>query len=215
MQRITRERLTGHDRREKDHPATWVLRFAVGVLALAVAGACGPGGSGTVVEEARTVGAFNRLEVSAGIVVELTIDSAGTVSVVSVYDDNLQERIVTEVDGDTLVVGADGSFTTSGASRAVEVTVPALVGLSASGGGRVVATGALDHLILDVDGGAEVDLSGLVVQTMDIHVTGGGRATIDVREAVHGNVSGGGRLTVHGDPPSNDLDVDAGGQVTD
>jgi hypothetical protein len=32
---------------------------------------------------------------------------------------------------------------------------------------------------------------------------------------VRGNVSGGGRLTVHGDPPSNDLDVDAGGQVTD
>jgi len=181
---------------------------------LAMAG-CGPTGSGDIITETRDVADFDRIEVSDGIVVVLTVDSGAAGSVESVYDDNLQERIVTEVEDGTLMISGSGwgSFDALGSGRKVEVSMQALSGLVASGGSRVTASGAIDELILDADGGATIDLSDLIVGAMHLAVSGGAGATVNVTDAIEGDVSGGATLSVRGDPSSSDLDVSGGARI--
>jgi len=188
---------------------------AIFVLAMLVMTACGPVGSGEIITETRDIGEFDRIEISDGIVLDVTVDAAAGTVVESVYDNNLQERILTEVDGDTLVIRGSGlgSFDVLGSGRMIEVTIPSLSGLVISGGSRVIGSGAIETLILEADGGATTDLSGLIVHTMHVDVSGGARATVNVTDTIDGEVSGGAILGVQGEPGSRDLDVNSGARV--
>jgi hypothetical protein len=101
----------------------------IGLLAALVvtAVACGSTGSGTIVSETREVGSFDRIEVSSGIAVEINVDPGAPAGVTSVYDDNLQDKIITEVNGDTLVIEVQGNVIAPGSGRMVNVAMPVLV----------------------------------------------------------------------------------------
>lgn len=107
------------------------------VSACLVVAACGPVGSGNIVSEPREFEAFDSIQISGGVDLALTVDDGAEASVTVVYDDNLQERIVTEVEGTTLVIRSRGNFNVVGDGRHVEVVAPALDELSASGGSDV------------------------------------------------------------------------------
>ena len=191
----------------------------LGVLLLPMlsSAACGPVGSGDIVTETRDVGGFSRIEISDGVVLEVTVDAGGAATVESVYDDNLQERLVTEVEGETLMIRSSGwgSFDALASGRKVVVTLPSLSGLIVSGGSRVTASGAVEDLSLEADGGATIELSDLIVGTMHLVVSGGAGATVNVTDAIDGEVSGGATLSVRGDPSSSDLEVGGGATVSD
>jgi len=185
------------------------------VLVLAVtAVGCGLTGSGDVVSETRVVGTFDRIEVSSGIAVEITVDPAAPAEVTSIYDDNLQEKIITEVRDGTLVIEVQGNVIAPGSDRMVKVAMPVLIGLLADGGAHVQAVGAADQLELRGEGGAAIDLEGLVVQTMDIGLDGGANATVNALLEITGQVTGGANLTLTNSPASRDLDVSGGGKVS-
>ena len=191
-------------------------RLVGGVLVVAVtAVGCGSTGSGDVVSETRVVESFDRIEVSNGIAVEITVDPAAPAGVTSIYDDNLQERIITEVTDGTLVIEVRGNVIGPGSGRMVKVAMPVLIGLLADGGARVQAVGAADQLELRAEGGAAVDLEGLVVQTMDIGLGGGSTATVNAVLEISGQVTGGATLTLTNSPASRDLDVSGGGKVNE
>jgi hypothetical protein len=179
--------------------------------------ACGPVGSGDIVTETREVGDFDRIEISDGIVLEVAVDAGAGALVEAVYDDNLQERIVTEVDDGTLLIQGSGwgSFDALGSGRRVQVSIPALSGLVVSGGSRVVVIGVAEEMALRADGGANVDLSDLIVRTMHLTVSGGASATVNVTDAIDGEVSAGANLSVRGDPGSSDLEVSGGATLED
>jgi hypothetical protein len=170
--------------------------------------------SGNIVSEARNVGDFNSVNVSGGLHVELTIDPQGTSEVISTYDDNLQAKVRTEVVDGTLMVEPSGNIAVTGSDRQVEVTAASLESLLVSGGARVDGAGAAEVLAVEVGGGARVNLSELVVQTMDVDVSAGAEVDVTVETAITGDVSSGAKLTVVGDPLRRDLDVSGGGQVS-
>jgi hypothetical protein len=186
---------------------------AVLVLALTAVG-CGSTGSGNIVTETREVEAFDRIEVSSGIAVEITVDPAAPAGVTSIYDDNLQDKILTEVDGDTLVIEVRGNVIAPGSGRMVKVEMPVLIGLFADGGATVDGTGTADHLELRAEGGAAVDFEDMTVQTMDVGMDGGSTATANPSLEVTGRITGGATLTLTNSPATRDLDVSGGEKVS-
>ncbi len=161
------------------------------VMAAALLTVCGPRGSGNIVTETRDVGEFASLEVSGGIDLRLTVDPSATTSVAVIYEDNVLDRIVTEVDGDTLVVGSRGSFNVFGSGRMVKVTMPTLDSLTASGGTDVDGSGVAESLSVEVSGGTDADLAELVVGAMVLHASGGADVTVNVTDEISGDASGG------------------------
>jgi hypothetical protein len=185
------------------------------VLVLAVtAVGCASTGSGDIVSEAREVGSFDRIEVSSGIAVEITVDPAAPAAVTSIYDDNLQDKIITEVNDKTLVIEVRGNVIAPGSGRMVEVAMPVLTGLLADGGATIRGVGVAEQLELRAEGGAAVDLGEMVVQTMDVGLDGGSNATVNAMLEVTGQVTGGATLTLTNSPASRDLDVSGGGKVS-
>jgi hypothetical protein len=190
------------------------MRAGVAILmASTLLTACGPSGSGNLVTEAREVGEFTSLEVSGGIDLRLTVDPSATTSVSVIYDDNLLDRIVTEVDGDTLTVRSRGPFNVFGSGRIVEVTTPTLQSLTASGGSDVDGTGATESLAVEVSGGADLDLGDLVAGTVVLRASGGADVTVNVTDEISGEASGGADVTVRGDPVNQSIDVSGGADV--
>jgi hypothetical protein len=195
----------------RSHRATHLSRLIVLMVFVA---ACTTG-SGNIVTETREVGAFDRVEVSSGLAVELSIESGIPNGVVAVhFDDNLQDKIRTEVVNGTLIIEANGSFTVTGSGRMVEVEVPSLTALAVSGGASVQGVGAVDQLAVQADGGSRVDLSDLVVQGMSVVVSGGADLEVTTEASIEGEVFGGANLIVDGDPMTRDLDVSGGGNVS-
>lgn len=184
-----------------------------GLMALGSLAGC-VSGSGNIVSEARQVGDFDSVEVSGGLQVELILEPQGTVGVVSTYDDNLQEKIRTEVVDGTLVVEASGNIDVTEPGRHVEITVDSLETLLVSGGAEVNGTGSASVLAVAVEGGATANLTDLVVGTMDITATAGATANVAVVTGISGEVTGGAELTVLGNPASRNLDVSDGGKVS-
>ena len=189
------------------------LRNIIIVVAVGSIAACGPVGSGDIVSEERGVGVFESVQVSGGIDMTLIVDEMSQASVTVVYDDNLLDRIVTEVEGSTLVIRSRGSHSVLGAGRHVEVTTNVLQELSASGGSDVMGSGLLDSLVVDASGGSDIDLSDLVVRAMVLDVTGGSDATVNVTGEVEGAASGGAEVTILGDPAAQRIDVSSGADV--
>jgi hypothetical protein len=183
------------------------------LLLVPVAVGCGTAGSGEIVSETRQVGPFDRIEISAGVSVDITVDPDASPQVTSTYDDNLQAQIITTVTDGTLFIEIDGTVTVSEGGRMVTVSVPALTELVVDAGASVHGVGTADSLTLAAGGGARVDISEFVVQTMDVDVSGGADVTVNTTGAITGDVSGGAVLTIHGDPASRDLDVSAGARV--
>jgi hypothetical protein len=175
--------------------------------------ACGPTGSGNVVTETREVGGFDAIEVSGGIVLRLTVDANADPLVTATYDDNLQDRIGTEVDGTTLVIRNIGRYTVLGEGRLVDVTTPTLVALEASGGTDVTGTGAVGSVTVQASGGSDVDLSDLIADSMVLAASGGASVVVNVAERIEGEASGGAEVTILGDPASQVIDVSGGADV--
>jgi hypothetical protein len=184
------------------------------VLLVLTAVGCGSTGSGNIVSETREIGSFDRIEVSSGIAVEITVDPAAPVRLTSIYDDNLQDKITTEVNGDTLVIEFRGNVIAPGSGRMLKVEMPVLAGLLADGGASVHGAGTSQQLELRADAGATIDLEDMIVQTMDIGLDGGSRATVNALLGITGKVTGGATLTLTTAPASRDLDVSGGGHVS-
>jgi hypothetical protein len=196
------------------HPRSSSVTAVVLALLAVVLTGCGPAGSGVIVDETREVGSFDRIAVSRGIDVALTVDAtAGETTVVVVYDDNLQDQIVTEVEGTELQVRSRGSFNVTGAGRQVEIVTPTLVGLSVSGGSDVTGSGVIEALSVTASGGSDVDLTDLVAAVVNAEASGGADLRVNVTEEITAVASGGAELVILGDPPSQNVESSGGADV--
>ena len=199
---------------QRGHAGRRRLSHPLGLLLLtAIATACITG-SGDLVTETRDVGEFDRIDVSGGLEVDLSIEAGSPAQVTTHFDDNLQDKIRTEVVDGTLIIEADGSFTVTGSGRIVEVELPSLTALAASGGSIVQGVGSVDQLAVQASGGSRVDLSDLVVQGMTVDVSAGANLDVNAESSIEGEVSGGASLTLSGDPATRNLDVSGGGSVS-
>jgi Putative auto-transporter adhesin, head GIN domain len=185
-------------------------------LSLALLAACGPTGSGDIVSEERLVSPTAvRIEVSGGIALRFTVDPEADFAVTVHYDDNVIDRIKTEVVGDTLRIYNEGNYSTfGGGDRFVEVTVNSLLGLEASGGSSVLGQGEASTVEVEASGGADVDLGTLPVAEMTLQASGGANVVVNVTQAITGEASGGADVLVQGEPAQQSLETSGGAEVS-
>jgi hypothetical protein len=194
------------------------IRRAISISLLVLVGALAGcvQGQGPVTSETREVGAFSRIEASAGIRVVVRIGPSEAIEVTA--QENLLPVIATDLRGDTLSIGASEDFTTL-EPVTVTVVVPALDGITLSGGSQAVidgldaeslelrirggaqvtAAGSVGSVALHADGGATASLENLSVRVATVSMDGGATATLTASDDVTGTAAGGSRLTVLGD----------------
>ena len=184
---------------------------------LALAGCNIETGSGVAVSEDRKVDDFDSVTVSGSSTVTITVGPEKSVKVTC--DDNLIEMIKTDVSGGTLHVHSKGSYSTSIGIK-VEVTVPKLKEVQASGSsnieatnvsgpefaigvsgaGDVVASGQVDKLNVTVSGSGDATLKGLKAKKANVSVSGAGDAYVHATESINAVASGSGDIEIYGNP---------------
>ena len=188
------------------------MALAVSMIVLT---ACGVTGSGEIVTEERVVSDVTRIEVSGGIALRLTAEPGSATEVSVHYDDNVIDRIKTEVDGDTLRIYNEGMYNTlGGGDRYVEVTVGDLLGIEASGGSDVIGLGQATTVEIEASGGTDIDLTGLPVVEMTLQASGGANVAVNVTEAITGEASGGADVSVEGSPAQQSIETSGGAEVS-
>jgi Putative auto-transporter adhesin, head GIN domain len=175
-------------------------------------------GSGVAASQLRDVPPFSGVELAGSN--DVTIHVGGQRAVLVSADDNLINRVTTDVRGRMLTVGnTPGSFTTVTPMN-VEITVPSLEALRLSGSGVVSATG-IDAPVLairlsgsgvvhgsgrasavrvDVSGSGDAELADLVARDARVVVTGTGRVVVTAKRSLFASVTGTGAVMYGGNP---------------
>ena len=81
-----------------------------------------------------------------------------------------------------------------------------------SGGSQVTLEGEGDDLVIDASGGSHFELEDFPVDDANIHLSGGGRATVNVSGTLDVDLSGGSRVIYVGEP--TDINIEASGDST-
>ena len=154
---------------------------------------------------------------------DVIIDPTAAHSVVVTFDDNLIDKVVTRVSGNTLILEIDGSVNLTGsADRGVAVTMnemdalgasgacdvavtganSELTALEASGASNIKVTGATTSYELNASGASNVNARDLIAADIQLDVSGASSADVSATGTVIGSVSGASSLDVYGDPSS-------------
>lgn len=197
------------------------LILAASALALATAGVAHA--------ETRNLSGFTKVEANAGTDVQVTVGGAFSVEVTG-RDAN---RIVTRVQGDTLVVEPTRDWSWRGRQANVRVTLPRVNGLSASSGADLVATGVNGGAVdLDSSSGADLRVSGscasftaqassgsdidarnLRCETGSVDVSSGADAHVFASGRLDVDASSGGGVVAHGNPGIGNINLSSGGSL--
>ena len=232
---------TGHQR----HRPRWVLAVIVaallGVVAIAllfeldVFGSSSTStiqGSGVPVTQSRDVAPFTGVELAGSNNVVVHVGEEQLVVVKA--DDNLVDRVTTEVTSQTLVVGnTPGSFSAE-SPMIVEVVVPTLDTLTLSGSGNIVihgieaeslevelpgsgtlsGSGTTARLDVSVPGSGVVEFTNLVANDVQAAVSGSGSIFVTATSSLDASVSGSGAIVYAGDPENVTRSVTGSGAIT-
>lgn len=141
------------------------------------------------------------IDISGALNLKLTVDAAAEQSVSVTFDDNLIGRVITRVEGGTLVLDIDGTMNLTGNNdRFIEILVTDIESIRASGATDVEATGTVRSYSLNASGASDVDAEELIAGRVDVDISGASGVDVHATDAVSGSVSGASRLRIHGDP---------------
>ena len=174
-------------------------------------------GSGTPATDTRSVGAFDAVELAGSN--NVVVHVGGDPKVVVHADDNLLDRVTTEVVAGALVVDDTGSFATQ-SPMSVDVTVPSLQAITLSGSGNVVAAdvhaqrfdvtlsgsgnigaaGDVTALHVLVSGSGDIELTRLVARDAHAVVQSSGHIAVNATDSLDATVAGTGAITYVGSP---------------
>lgn len=134
-------------------------------------------GSGKIVDEARSLAAFSRIRLDGPF--NLHVSQTGTPSVTVRADDNLMSQVITEVEGDTLVIKSrPGHSMRSRQPLLVTVGTGSLAGVDTRGSGDVWVQGIKgERFELQLSGSGDVRLSELTLRTLAVGLAGSGDIT--------------------------------------
>ncbi|MBC8063435.1 MAG: DUF2807 domain-containing protein [Chlorobia bacterium] len=168
----------------------------------------GKQGSRTVaVGKGKALESFKRVESRGSFDVE--IKQGPQSDVVVEGDESIIKIVRLKVDGDTLIVDTQGSFSTS-TRLVVKITMPTVEGVEMDGSGEATLTNVSgDKLDLDISGSGEIVASGKV-KDLSARISGSGDIDATALESVDAktNVSGSGSIRVFA---TKSLDADIAG----
>jgi hypothetical protein len=226
-----------------------IIQLGLGVLIVGVMSACivriyddddersGDGaasrffGSGTPAHEERELPTITRLKLDGSADVEVRIGTEQRVVVFA--DDNLLDRVTTEVFDGELVVGMrSGSYSTrsqirielettsleaieirgSGDVSAEGLDAPKLE-ISVSGSGDVRAQGRVERLSASISGSGDLELGELSTRRARVSISGSGDVNVNVEESLDAKIAGTGDIHYSGDPHELIKSVTGSGDV--
>jgi hypothetical protein len=182
-----------------------ILAFLLGGLAVALlyqfdvfggSSSSSSEGSGVAATQTRDVAAFNRVELAGGNNVVIRLGERQ--SVVVKADDNLLNRVTTDVKSGALVIGNTPGSLTAKSPMSVEVNVPSLNAVALTGSGNIMVSGIkTESLTVTLSGSGNLFGSGTAT-SLNITVSGFGNARFTQLDAnnVHAVVSGSGTIFV-------------------
>jgi hypothetical protein len=174
-------------------------------------------GSGVSLTSQREVALFTGVELAGSNTVVIHVGLPLSVAVTG--DDNLIDRITTEVRAGRLVINDTGSFSTK-APMKVAVSTPALEGVELSGQGTVtvdgvananfsaemtgdgtlVVSGTVERVTAVLTGDGTIDLHDLVATDGTAHLQGTGTIRIHATSTLEATLTGTGAILYRGDP---------------
>lgn len=207
----------------------------ISILSLAgcavIAGCHLPGirGNGHIKTEERQVAAFSNLDVGGAFEIEW---KNGSPALRITTDANLLPYIEDSVSGDTLhlrtrdhvwpthgikVVISSPTRTGGRIRGAVKLTVKQLSGgtfaLEATGASEVVLDGSIDRLLVDMTGASQLAADELKAKTAEISTTGAGDAEVAVIDSLKVVITGAGKVTYSGNPPTIKKQITGAGSI--
>jgi hypothetical protein len=189
-------------------------------------------GSGVPATQARDVAPFNSVELAGSNNVVIRVGEEH--SIVVKADDNLLDRVTTEVQSGKLVIAnTRGSFATK-TPMSVEVNVPTVTALTLTGSGNIVVdgieteslkvtlpgsgtltgSGTATQLEVTVSGSGTVQFTRLVANDVRAIVSGSGSILITATKSLDASVSGSGAILYAGDPQDVTKSVTGTGAIT-
>ena len=138
-------------------------------------------GSGEIITEGRELPPFSRVEVDGATDVSITYGSAQSVKVIA--DDNIVPIISTEVEGETLKIEPDRSYTSSEQVR-VEIVLPVIRSVEVEGSSNIeilgapIEAGRIDRFSLEIEGSGDADIADMRAETVEIEIEGSGDVTL-------------------------------------
>ena len=207
-----------------------LIVLLVGYLVLVV-GCHLPGirGNGQIKTEERPIAAFANVDTSGSFEIEW---QNGSPALRITTDENLLPYIENDVSEDTLHLRTRGHIwpthgikivissptRTGGRIRgAVKLTVKQLSGptfaLESKGASEISLDGKVDRLLVDMTGASQLAAVGLQAKTAEISTTGAGDAEVAVTDTLKVVITGAGKVTYSGNPPTINKQITGAGSI--
>ena len=171
-------------------------------------------GSGEIVTETRSVEGFDEIDLRGTGEVRITVD--GTESLTIEAEDNIIDRLSSEVSGSTLILSVDRPIRPT-EDIIYTVTMASLEGIEISGSGAIeVSEFSTEDFAVDVSGSGAASITDVDAETVFVRISGSGAVTItgDADEldlSISGSGSfDGDRLAVD----TGDVDISGSGSAT-
>ncbi len=189
-------------------------------------------GSGNLVTNEQPFSDFTSVDARSGFLVE--ISKSNEYSILVTTDDNVMEFIEITKSGDTLNIGVKWGSSIRSTTMKVEITMPELDSLELSGGSQgnleefsftnsfsidlsggsqLVGLGEANDLTIDASGGSILDLSDFSAHDVNVELSGGSQATINLDGTLDADLSGGSSLSYIGDPTLNNIETSSGSTI--
>ena len=154
--------------------------------------------------------------------------------VIVTADDNVMELIEVSKSGDTLNVGIRWGTRLSSATLKIKITMPTInrielsggsqgkiedfssanpFSIDLSGGSQLNGQGSAGDLTIDASGGSQLHFADYFVQDVNIELSGGSQATINLDGTLDADLSGGSQLYYYGDPTLGEIETSSGSQI--
>jgi len=190
----------------------------------------GTRGSGKMITESRTVDAFSRVESNLAVSMSIVVGKAQSVELT--FDDNLIGFIRTEVDGKTLVIESDESFS-SESELVIKITVPSLelirshgsgdidianvdakrFRVDLSGSGTIRVDGKAEMVDIEINGSGDVNTAELTSGDVTVTINGSGEAMVLANGELDAEINGSGNITYTGKPEAVHSSVNGSGRI--
>lgn len=184
--------------------------------------------------ESRDVEAFDSIEIGGAFELIVHVDPTATQRVEVSGDDNIVPKVTTKVSGGELDVEIGAGMVRPKLDMKIEVWVPALTGLEASGAADITVEGLhgerfdldlsgasettlrgeVDLFEVDLSGASDLDARDLHAKIVELELSGAGDAEVWASDRLDADVSGAGDVRYFGDPKEVKQDVSGAGSIT-
>ena len=186
-------------------------------------------GNGHIITDQRTAGDFSEINASGALQIEWK-NGAPSLSITT--DENLLSHVDSKMIGNQLQLSSHGTFwpthgikvvissrtrTAAKLTGATRLTANQLSGekfaVESSGAATVTLDGAIDELLADMTGASDLKAGSLQTKTAEISTTGAADADIAVSDTLKVSITGAGKVTYSGNPPTIEKHVTGVGSI--